>query len=106
MSRPKGAHDIAPMIRASLIRAATRLGNGDGIGYLATQMESHLQSDFLATINAISKFTIKEKEVTGKIDHDHRHTHVAVSESLGWIAGLVEVEPGPGARALTKPVQN
>ena len=70
MARPKGKHDIAPMIRAALIRAAARKSkDGDGVSYLATQFEKYLEDDFLATLNAVGKFTVREKEVSGTIEH-------------------------------------
>ena len=103
----KGKHDIAPLVRAALLRAAARKSkDGDAVSYLATQFEKCLEEDFLGTLNAVGKYTVREKEVTGKVSVEHRHTHVAVSESLGWIAGLVEVEPKAGNRALTEPMQN
>ena len=83
----KASHDIAPTIRGAFIRAAKRLEN-DGKP-LSDILYDSLKEKPLETLNAISRFIIRESTVTGNVKHDHKHTHEPISESSEWIAGLL-----------------
>lgn len=101
-----GRKDIAPMVRGAFINALEEIKRTEGKTFSEIIAEWIRTEGIGPVLMAVSKFTVKEREVSGKVEHDHKHTHVAVSESLGWIAGLVEVETGTSDRAFTKPVQN
>jgi hypothetical protein len=73
--------DITPKIRKSFIRAVKKNG---GAEYLDQLMTDALNKDFIATLNALSKFTVREKNV------NHNMTlEVKASDSVdGWIQGF------------------
>ena len=64
MPNRKGKHDVAPLIRGAFIRCIARIADGEeNEGALATLMEESLKDDFKGTLNVLSKFTVREKEV-------------------------------------------
>lgn len=64
----QGKHDIAPKIRAALLRACARKSkDGDPVSYMASMLERAMEDDFVSVLNAISKFTVREKEVNHTI---------------------------------------
>lgn len=89
----KGLHDIAPKIRAGFVRAAARKGNGNAEEAIATQIEKLWEKDFLAILQAIGKFTVRENKVSGKIEHEHDHKHRSLSETDAWIAEVTGRRP-------------
>jgi len=62
MARPKGSHDIAPMIRGAFIRAAKALeSKGKPLStIIAQQLEEHP----LETLRTMSSFVPKELDIT------------------------------------------
>ena len=60
--RPKGSHDIAPMIRGAFIRAVKGLED-DGKP-LSSLIREELENNPLATLKAMAAFNPKESNVT------------------------------------------
>ena len=60
--RPKGSHDIAPMIRGAFIRAVKGLED-DGKP-LSSLIREQLENNPLATLKAMAAFNPKESNVT------------------------------------------
>ena len=60
--RPKGSHDIAPMIRGAFKRAAKMLEQeGKPLSLL---IKKHLEEDTLATLKAMASYAPKDLNVT------------------------------------------
>lgn len=62
MARPKGSHDISPMIRGAFIRAAKALESKGKP--LSTIIMQELEKDPLATIRTMASFVPKELDIT------------------------------------------
>ena len=60
--RPKGRSDIAPKVRAAIIRAIDNLGTKKGKG-LDQILAEQLEKDPISTLNMISKYCPKEIEM-------------------------------------------
>ena len=62
MARPKGSHDVAPMIRGAFKRAAKMLEQeGKPLSVL---IKKHLEDDTLSTLKAMASYIPKEHNVT------------------------------------------
>ena len=79
--------DIAPRIRKAFIRAVKGKG---GIDWLADKVADSLETDFIPTLNALSKFSIREKQV----NHDHKGVIAHVQADLlgDWLNGFTAAE--------------
>jgi len=94
----RGRHDVAPVVRGAFLRALEQIKEEDGKTF-SEIIADWLREDPGAVLNAVSKFTVREKEVSGNIQHDHDHTHIhyAVQEIEGWIAGAIAREEDSGS---------
>ena len=84
--RRKAGREVAPLVRGAFIRAVKRLEEGGQP--LSSIIMRELQHNPIPTLKAISAFL--PKEITGKLDHNHAHTHAHVitnglQESLRFI---------------------
>ena len=82
---PKGYRkdciDVAPRIRRAFVAACKRNG---GSSYIADLMEKSLEKDFVATLNALSKFNPKTSNV-----NKTNMLQINVDASVkGWIEGF------------------
>ena len=82
---PKGYRkdciDVAPRIRRAFVAACKRNG---GSSYIADLMEKSLEKDFVATLNALSKFNPKTSNV-----NKTNTLQINVDASVkGWIEGF------------------
>ncbi len=93
----KGKHDIAPVMRASFLNAIEILKKETGRTFPEIMAE-WIQADPVAMINAISKFAVKERNVSGSLDVNHRHSHESVSETSSWIEGCLGDGPAEPAQ--------
>ena len=96
MARPKGSHDIAPMIRGAFIRAAKQLeAKGKPLSKL---IYDHLEDDFLNTLKVIASFCPKEMIAditTRKVNNIAELTDDEL-EQLAMVASSVIGEDGAG----------
>ncbi len=94
----KAKHDIAPKIRAAFFRAIARKGGDEE---LATLIGNSMDNDFIATLNVISKFTVREQAVTGNIKHDHDHRVTIIqTETQRILDGFASIGDDPSAEVL------
>ena len=78
----KQTHDIAPVVRAAFLNALEELKNRHGKTF-SQIMADWMEKDPIAVINAVSKFTVREAKLEGKIEHEHKH--VAISRVNDWL---------------------
>ncbi len=64
MARPKGAHDVAPMIRGAFIRAVKMIEQGKEKKSLSEIIMEQLKEKPLETLRTMASFTPKEVDVT------------------------------------------
>lgn len=83
MARPKNTADIAPMIRGAFIRAAKGLED-DGKP-LSEVIRQELEQRPLETLRVMASFMPKETKVSGKLEHDHKHTLEQLPKTNEWI---------------------
>lgn len=91
--RPKGSHDIAPMIRGAFIRAVKGLED-DGKP-LSTLIREQLENNPLATLKAMAAFNPKESNVTQRetrdlIEYTDEELTEMIAESREKIATLTK----------------
>lgn len=82
MSR-KGKHDVAPVVRSAFLTALERIKNEQGITF-SQIIAKWMIEDPGAVLNAVSKFTVREAKLEGKVEHEHKH--VGVSQINDWLA--------------------
>lgn len=91
MSR-KAKHDVAPMVRGAFIAALERIKQEDGKTF-SEIIADWLRVDPAGVLNAVSKFTVREANVKGKVDHDHTgtviHKHEEVDVTKAWIEQVI-----------------
>lgn len=64
MARPKGSHDVAPMIRGAFIRAVKMIEDGKEKRSLSQIIKEQLEERPLETLRTMASFTPKEVDVT------------------------------------------
>ena len=74
----KGKHDVAPMVRGAFLSALDLYKERHGKTFSETICDL-LEEDPLGVLNAVSKFTVREKDVT--VEQEVTVTH-RISEHL------------------------
>jgi len=64
MARPKGSHDVAPMIRGAFMRAVRMIEEGKSKKSLSEIIMEQLTEHPLETLRTMASFTPKEVDVT------------------------------------------
>jgi predicted oxidoreductase len=99
MSR-RGKHDIAPIIRNGWMEGVTIVARRRGMT-VPELFAEWIEADPIAVLNAVARYTVREKSVSGKVEHEHRHTHEPISDTAGWIEGVLgEIEEGKITKSL------
>ena len=81
----KAKHDIAPAIRAAFLKGFEKYCRSKGMTYSDAMKEMIEQEGLGFALDRVSKFAVRENTVKGTVEHDHKHTHVAVSEVNDWL---------------------
>lgn len=86
----KGKHDVSPMVRGAFLNALEKIKKEQGKTFSDIIVDM-LEEDPHKTLMAISRFAVREKEVTGEVKHDHKHDHVhkKLSETAQWLNEIV-----------------
>lgn len=86
MSR-KGKHDIAPLVRAAFVRGFEKYCRKKGMTY-SDAMQALIEEQGLGyVLDRVSRFTVRENTVQGKIEHEHRRqpTDLELAQELAAI---------------------
>lgn len=84
-----GKHDIAPAVRGAFLEALEIIKREDGKTFPQI-IADWMREDPIKVLTAVSKFTVREATVSGKVQHDHKHRVSAVQdETQRIIDGLV-----------------
>ena len=94
MARPKGSHDISPMIRGAFIRAAKALE--DEGRPLSEIIKEQLEKNPLATIKTMASFTPKELDITQRKVTDVSQLSDNELEQLQSLAASILDNEGEG----------
>lgn len=86
----KAKHDIAPVVRSAFLRGFEKYCEEKGITRSDAMMQLIKDEGLLPVLNAVSKYAVRESEVRGSVDHNHRHSVESVSDTNQWISGLLE----------------
>lgn len=108
MANPKpvprqAKHHIAPQIRMWSAAGLRKLAQRQKIT-VPELFANWFEADPAGMLRAVSRFSVRESEVTGTMQHEHshRHTHEPISETVGWIEGVLgDAEEGE----ITEPMQ-
>jgi hypothetical protein len=85
--RPKGSRDTINEAFLRDLSAAWALHGVDAMNKVAT-------ADPATFVRVVASLIPKEVKVDGDVNHKHDHQHRAVSETAGWIAGMLSAGPG------------
>lgn len=84
----KGVTDIAPAIRGAFLKALEIHKERHNKTFPET-MADWLEENPIALMNAVAKFTIQEKHVSGNLKHDHTHKHEGLQNADSRITDLL-----------------
>ena len=89
----KAKHDIAPLMRNAFEKGIGIVARRRGIT-IPELMASWIEEDWKAVLAAMKGFTVREKSVSGEVEHNHEHKHKhtfrSVSETAEWLAEVTE----------------
>lgn len=85
-----GKNDIAPTIRGAFLTAIGNIEKDTGKTFSKLMQECIEENGLLAVLDRVSKFTVREKKIEGKVNHEHQHTIKPVSESLEWLEAVID----------------
>ncbi len=90
----KGKYDVAPIVRHAFLNAMKEVSRRKGKNFSAV-MADWLEENPIQTLNAVSKFLVREKKVEGHVEHNHQHNGLS-GEAERLIAELAGVGANPG----------
>lgn len=99
----KAKNDISPMMRHAFAKGIGIVARKKGLT-IPELVATWIDEDWKAVVNAMGKFAVREKQVSGNVNHDHthEHTHRSVSETDKWIESVVGIgEESPPEKSMS-----
>lgn len=90
----RAKHDISPGIRGAFVDALKKYQEKTGKGFSDIMLEM-LEENPLELLKVMSKFTVREANVSVRGKVEHEHAHKMVSETQQWIDTWIEQDEKP-----------
>ena len=85
----KAKHDIAPLIRGGFRRGLMKYMSKHN-KTLSDVFTDWIETDGIGNvIRSLSPYNVREARLEKKVNHEHKHTHEGLSETLGWVTEML-----------------
>ena len=102
----KAKHDIAPLIRGGFRRGLMKYMSKHK-KTLSDVFQDWIEADGIGNvIRSLSPYNVREARLEQKVNHEHKHIHEGLSETLGWVTEMLggKEEGSPQESCETRPL--